>query len=242
MCPACFVSTEDVYREGSQSSGSRSGCTTNCCLHPFDFLSGTESPRWSSPHSAAHKSTRKPRRLNSGNLCLSSPGSARSPIKSCVSGLKGNTENIFGTLPCWISKRTHIKRSWSPGFLEQWSFDLFVPLGLDWGSFWAGAACGAGLQQLPLDQEVGKGGLMREGRWRGFCLSGCHVMYISHKSLSQGDAADSACISFAGCATDLVLLGPPLLQHAVYFQPPDVLWSNYFRKLLLCWPTLKNPS
>lgn len=158
VCPACFMSTEDVYREGSQSSESRSGCTANCCLHPFDFLSGTESPRWSSPHSVAHKSTRKPRRMNSDNLCLSSPGSAHSPIKSCVLGLKGNTENIFGTLPCGIGESTLIKRSWSPVFLEQWTSDLFVPLGLDWGSFWAGAACMAGLQQLPLDQEVEGGG------------------------------------------------------------------------------------
>lgn len=221
MCPACFVSTEDVYCEGSQSSESRSGCTANCCLHPFDFLSGTESPRWSSPHSAAHKSTRKSRRLNSDNLCLSSPGSAHSPIKSCVSGLKGNTENIFGTLPCWIGERTHIKGSWSPMFWSNGALIYLSHSALIEGLFGQVQHVWQGCNSCHwIKRWGGAERLMREGRWRGFCLSGCHVMYISHKSLSQGDAADSVCISFAGCSTDLVLLGPPLLQCAVYFQPP----------------------
>lgn len=223
VCPACFMSTEDVYREGSQSSESRSGCTANCCLHPFDFLSGTESPRWSSPHSVAHKSTRKPRRMNSDNLCLSSPGSAHSPIKSCVLGLKGNTENIFGTLPCGIGESTHIKRSWSPVFLEQWTSDLFVPLGLDWGSFWAGAACMAGLQQLPLDQEV-EGGGQRDWWEKGD--GGAFVWAAATSCTSPINLCPremqriALAFHLLACSTDLVLLGPPLLQHAVYFQAP----------------------
>lgn len=60
--------------------------------------------------------------------------------------------------------------------------------------------------------ESGGGGdkerQMREGRWGALGLSGCHVMYISHKSPSQGDAEARICISFAGCFANLVLISP----------------------------------